>query len=76
MNTFFKPLAASGVMGVVAFALYYVLNMAFDSVYIAAVIAIGTAVIVYGIVILQIRCFSDEELESIPGGHKLTHLIR
>ncbi len=75
-DTFLKPLLASAVMGVVAFALYQVLYLAFDNIYVAAVIAIGTAIIVYGVTILQIRCFSDEELESITGGRKLTHLVR
>ncbi len=75
LNTFIKPFLASAAMGIVAFAIYQELGSAFHNVYIVSIIAFGAAVIVYGVVILQIRCFSEEELESIPGGKLLSRLI-
>ncbi len=75
-NTFLKPLVASALMGVVAYVTYHVLYTAMQNVYIAAMIAIAAAVLVYVVVILQIRCFSEEELESIPGGRRISRLVR
>lgn len=76
LNTFIKPLIASAAMGMVAFAVYHVFYEAFKNVYIVSLIAIGAAVIVYAVTILQIRCFSEEELQSIPGGRLLIRLMR
>ena len=76
LNTFIKPLLASAAMGMVAFAVYHVFYEAFENVYIVSVMAIGAAIIVYGVTILQIRCFSEEELRSIPGGRLLIRLMR
>lgn len=76
LNTFIKPLIASAAMGMVAFAVYQVLYSATSNVYFAAVVAILTAVVVYAVTILQIRCFSDEELSSIPGGRTLASFVR
>ncbi len=76
LNTFIKPVIASAAMGIVATAIYQELGKAFDNVYLISVIAFGAAVIVYAVVILQIRCFSEEELESIPGGRFLIRLLR
>ena len=76
LNTFIKPLLASAAMGMVAFAVYHVFYEAFENVYIVSVMAIGAAIIVYGVTILQIRCFSEEELRSIPGGRLLMRLMR
>lgn len=76
LNTFIKPLLASAAMGMVAFAVYQVFYEAFKNVYIVSLMAIGAAVIVYGVVILQIRCFSEDELYSIPGGRLLARMMR
>ncbi len=76
LNTFIKPLLASAAMGMVAFAVYHVFYEVFENVYIVSVMAIGAAIIVYGVTILQIRCFSEEELRSIPGGRLLIRLMR
>lgn len=76
LNTFIKPLTASAAMGMVAFAVYQVFYEAFKNVYIVSVMAIGAAIIVYAVMILQIRCFSEEELRSIPGGRLLIRLMR
>lgn len=76
MNTFIKPLLASVAMGMVAFTVYHVFYERIKSVYIVSGIAMGAAIIVYGVTILQIRCFSEEELRSIPGGRLLVRLMR
>lgn len=76
VNTFIKPLLASVAMGMVAFTVYHVFYERIKSVYIVSGIAMGAAIIVYGVTILQIRCFSEEELRSIPGGRLLVRLMR
>lgn len=75
-NTFVKPFLASAAMGMVAFAVYHVLSDATGNTRAAAFVAMAAAVVVYAVTILQIHCFSEEELSSIPGGRKLIHLIR
>ncbi|MCI8447917.1 MAG: polysaccharide biosynthesis protein [Eubacterium sp.] len=74
-NTFIKPMIASAAMGIVAFAMYHVLNQAIANVYIVSAITITASIIVYGVMILQINCFSEDELRAIPGGSRLVHLI-
>ena len=75
-NTFIKPLLASAAMGIVAFVVYRVFYEAFENVYIVSLMAFGAAITVYAVVILQIRCFSEDELRSIPGGRYLARLMR
>lgn len=74
-NTFVKPMIASAAMGIVAFAMYQVLHQAINNVYVVSAITIAAAVIVYAVMILQINCFSEDELRAIPGGSKLVHLM-
>lgn len=76
LNTFVKPLFASAAMGMVAAAIYQELGDAVNNAYIISVIAVGAAVIVYAVIILQIRCFSEDEMDSIPGGRLLNRLMR
>ncbi len=74
-ETFIKPLIASAMMGMVAFSVYQVLYQASGNLYLAAVPAMILAVIVYGVTILQLGCFSEEELKSIPGGRGLIQIL-
>ncbi len=76
LNTFVKPLLASAAMGMVAAAIYQELGDAVNNAYIISVIAVGAAVMVYAVIILQIRCFSEDEMDSIPGGRLLSRLMR
>lgn len=76
VNTFLKPLLASVAMGMVAYVMYHVFFDAFKNVYIVSCLAIGAAIIVYAVLILQLRCFDEDELRSIPGGRVLVRLMR
>lgn len=76
LNTFIKPLIASAAMGMVAFAIYQVFYPAIKNIYIVSCMSMGAAVTVYAVTILQIRCFSEDELRSIPGGRLLIRLMR
>lgn len=72
---FLKPLYASVAMGFVAFAIYHVVAPRISSVYVASIIAIIPAVLVYAVTVIQIGCFSEEELSAIPGGTKLIRFL-
>ena len=74
-ETFLKPLFASVAMGFVAFAIYHVAAARISNVYITSIIAIIPAVIVYVVTVIQIGCFSEEELSAIPGGTKLLRFL-
>lgn len=74
-ETFLKPLFASIAMGFVAFAVYQVVAPRINNIYLAFIITIVPAVIVYTVTIIQIGCFSEEELLAIPGGTKLIRFL-
>lgn len=74
-DIFLKPLISSVMMGIVAFVVYRVLFQATKNLYIAAAAAITLSVIVYSVTILQLGCFNEEDLGSIPGGHKLRRFL-
>ena len=74
-NTFLKPLAASAVMGVVAFTVYEVFWLLLKNIYIPMLLAIPSAVLVYAMMILELRCFTVEELKELPGGRKLVSVL-
>lgn len=75
LDTFIKPFIASVMMGMVAYAVYQVLYPAVKNIYVVAILAIVLAVLVYGVTILQLGCFSEEELKAIPGGNKLIRFM-
>lgn len=74
-ETFLKPLIASIFMGFVAFAVYQVVAPRINSIYITFIITIIPAVLVYAVTVIQLGCFSEEELLAIPGGTKLVRFL-
>ena len=75
-NTFLKPFAASVVMGMVAFVIYEVFRLLTYNLYLSSFLAIVAAVIVYAVMILQLQCFTYEELRDLPGGSKIIRLLK
>ena len=75
-NTFLKPLAASIIMGMVTFVVYEVFRLLTYNLYFASLLAIIAAVIVYAVLILQLQCFTYEELKELPGGSKIIRLLK
>lgn len=69
-----KPVIATGMMGVLSYTTYLLLN-SFVSQNMATVIAIGIAVLVYVILILLLKVFTKEEIFMIPYGTKLYKLL-
>ena len=74
-ETFLKPLYASVAMGFVAFAVYQAVSQRISNIYVSCIAAIVPAVLVYGVTVIQIGCFSEEELLAIPGGAKLARFL-
>ena len=71
-NHVLKPIAATAVMGVVAYFVYKVL--ADKSNTIGVIAAIVAALIVYFLVLFALRTLTDEELALMPGGGRLRRL--
>ena len=80
-DAFLKPIAASAVMGAVAWGVYHGIGLLFNTqryLYSAAacVLAVLAAVITYLVLILLLKVFSRDELMRIPGGRKLLRFAR
>ena len=73
---FFKPLLASGIMGVAAWASYGLLFRLLSSNTLATVGAIGFAVVVYAVLILALRAISPDDLSMMPKGDKIGKILR
>ena len=75
LDTFIKPFLAAAAMGIEIYAVYHVVQPRISNIYVSSMIAIVPAVIIYAVVILQIGCFSEDELEALPGGSKLLRFL-
>ena len=76
LKTYILPLAASVVMGAVAFFVYKGLYFLIHSNTLATLSAIIVGVIVYGIAILLMCGISEEELYTLPKGRTIAALFR
>ena len=74
LDTFIKPLAASLVMGAVAFFSYQFFIARVRSNTIATLGAIAAGVIIYAAIVLFSRMFTKEDLAFVPWGRKLARL--
>ena len=75
-TTYIKPLISSAVMGVAAIVVYKVLMLILKSNAISCLLAIGVAVVVYGVMVLVTGTITIEEIGRLPKGDKLVGLLR
>ena len=75
-RTFIIPLAASAVMGAVAYGCYQGLSRLFGGSGIATVGAVLAGVLVYGILLLKIGGVDAQELQTMPGGTRILKTAR
>lgn len=76
-KSFALPLAAAIVMGAACLIVYMVLHrILWGNVILPLVVSVVAAVIVYGWMILKLRCFTKEELLQFPMGGRLVRLAR
>ena len=75
-KTFILPILASGVMGAAAYGTYFLVHLTLKRNVFGVLSAIAVAVVVYGILLLKLRCVDEAELISVPGGKKLVRIAR
>ncbi len=73
-KTFIIPILASGVMGAAAYGTYFLVHLTLKRNVFSVLAAIAIAVVVYGILLLKLRCVDEAELLSVPGGKKLVRI--
>ncbi len=79
-NIFVRPTLASLIMGVVAFAVYFgsMYILPTDSrlyMLVGMCLAIGVAVVVYGVAVIKLRAITAEDMKLIPKGEKIAGLL-
>lgn len=75
-KTFIIPGLASLVMGVVSYLVYFGLFQLTKNNDISVIIALVIAVIVYGVVLLLLKGFTEDELRSVPKGALLVSIAK
>lgn len=70
----FKPIVATGFMGVISYTAYLLIN-SFTSQNIATVIAILIAIVIYILLVFLLKIFTKEEIFMIPYGTKIYQLL-
>ena len=76
-RSFMLPFAASAVMGLAAWGGYRLLHLLLGGrVVLPLAAAVIMALVVYGALILKMRCFSKEELLQFPMGGRIVRLAR
>ncbi len=75
-KTFLLPIVASGIMGAAAYGTYFLVHLTLKRNVFGVLAAIAVAVVVYGILLLKLRCVDETELLNVPGGRKLVRIAR
>lgn len=73
-GTFVKPLIASGIMGVITYAVYRLLNNSMGYSAIAVLISMMVAVLVYFVLVFKTGTINREDAKLIPKGELLMKL--
>ena len=75
-KTFVLPTVASAFMGAAAFLVYKGIYLVTKSNLIGTLLAVFTAVLVYGVLLLKLRCIEEGELHTMPGGTRIIRIAR
>lgn len=75
-KTIVIPTVSSAVMGVCAFTAYKAVYAVIKSNALSTMISIGIAVLVYGVLLIKLKCLTEEELYQMPGGTRLLSVFR
>lgn len=76
LKTFLLPAVAAAFMGAAAFGVYKIVILIIKSNLIGTILAVITAVAVYGILLIKLRCIDEEELYTMPGGTKIIRISK
>jgi len=74
-HTFIFPLISSVIMGIVAYASYFIIFRFSGINWISVLFAVTVAGSIYFLLILQLECFTNKELKTFPFGEKIAKLI-
>lgn len=74
-KTFFKPITASVIMGVVTYGGYLALDVLIGGK-IATILAIFIAMVTYAVSILKLGGLSEEELLGMPKGNQIVYICK
>lgn len=69
-----KPVIATGIMAVCSYFIYSILS-GIISENLATIVAIISAMILYGLSIIALKVFKKEEIEMLPCGNKLCKIL-
>ncbi len=69
-----KPVIATGIMAVCSYFIYSILS-GIISANLATIVAIISAMILYGLSIIALKVFKKEEIEMLPCGNKLCKIL-
>ncbi|MEY8337320.1 polysaccharide biosynthesis protein [Lachnospiraceae bacterium 62-35] len=75
-KTFLLPAVASFIMGAIAYGTYHGIYFWSESNLIGTMCAIAAAIVIYGILLIKLRCISRAELKKMPGGMRLYRMVR
>jgi len=73
-RSFCVPLIASFIMGIVAFAVYYLVFMLTHRIYIAILPSVALAVFIYFVLVLKLQGLNRQELYEFPMGRRMSVL--
>ena len=76
MKTFIKPAAASVIMGVIVYGVYFFGNKLLPSNAVWTVVGILVGIIVYFAAILLVKALTEEELKSFPKGTVIIRIAK
>ena len=76
MGSFLKPVIGSVAMAAGTIASYQLFFQLIGSNTIATLLAICVAIAIYGLVMLLIKGIVEEDLQAVPGGGKMIHILR
>ena len=75
-KTFIIPGIAATIMGVVSYVIYFLLYQLTKNNTISVIVALAIAVVVYGVVLLALKGFTEDELRSLPKGTMLVKIAK
>lgn len=73
-KTLFAPTAAALIMGGVSLLFYLGLGMVLEDRF-ALIVVIPIAILIYGVSLLKLKAFDEEELSSLPFGKRLLRFL-
>ena len=75
-SIFLKPLVASALMGAGAWGVYGLVYRFTQSNTLGVLVAIGVAVVIYGVLVVVLKAISRQDLALMPKGEKIAKLLK